>query len=46
MDGDTGHIKMIRMFKTSIITQPNRINRSFVTPKISLKRCFTKLMIV
>ena len=33
MDGDTGHmIKMTRVFKTSIITQLNKIKKSFLTP--------------
>ena len=32
MDGDTGHIKMTRVFGTSIITQLNKIKKNFVTP--------------
>ena len=32
MDGDTGHIKMTRVFRTSIITQLNKIKKSFLTP--------------
>ena len=28
MDGDTGHIKMTRVFRTSIITQLNKIKMS------------------
>ena len=32
MDGDTGHIKMTRVFRTSIITQLNKIKKNFVTP--------------
>ena len=32
MDGDTGHIKMTRVFRTSIITQLNTIKKSFLTP--------------
>ena len=31
MDGDTGHIKMTRVFRTSIITQLNKIKRNFLT---------------
>ena len=33
MDGDTGHIKMTRVFRTSIITQLNKIKKNFLTPK-------------
>ena len=32
MDGDTSHIKMTRVFRTSIITQLNKIKKSFLTP--------------
>ena len=34
MDGDTGHIKMTRVFSTSIITQLNKIKKNFLTPNI------------
>ena len=39
MNGDTGHIIMTRVFRTSIITQLNKINKSFLTPngKFNLK---------
>ena len=30
MDGDTGHIKMTRVFRTSIITQLNKQNQKEV----------------
>ena len=42
MDVDTGHIKMTRVFRTSIITQLNRLNRSFLTPNVRLSRSFIK----
>ena len=46
MDGDTGHIKMTRVFRTSIITQLNKIKKNFLTPKVmvmvSLTRSFIK----
>ena len=32
MDGDTGHVKMTRVFRTSIITQLNKIKKNFLTP--------------
>ena len=32
MDGETGHIKMTRVFRTSIITQLNKITKNFLTP--------------
>ena len=32
MDGDTGHIKMTRVFRTSLITQLNKIKNRFLTP--------------
>ena len=32
MDGDTGHIKMTRVFRTSIITPLNKIKNSLLTP--------------
>ena len=32
MAGDTGHIKMTRVFRTSIITQLNNIKKNFLTP--------------
>ena len=32
MDVDTGHIKMTRVFRTSIITQLNKITKNFLTP--------------
>ena len=31
MDGDTGHIKMTGVFRTSIITQLSKIQKSFLT---------------
>ena len=31
MDGDAGHIKMTRVFRTSIFTQLNTIKTSFLT---------------
>ena len=45
MDGDTGHIKMTRVFRTSIITQLNKIKKNFLTPngKFNQKFCKKKL---
>ena len=37
MDGDTGHIKM---FRTSIITQLNKIKRNFLAPNGKLNQKF------
>ena len=37
MDGDTGHIKMTRVFRTSIITQLNKIKKNFLAPKANGK---------
>ena len=42
MDGDTGHIKMTRVFRTSIITQLNKIKKNFLTPNGNLTRSFIK----
>ena len=41
MDGDTGHIKMTRVFRTSIVTQLNKIKKNFLTPN-GLTRSFIK----
>ena len=32
MDGDTSHIKMTSVLKTSIITQLNKTKKNFLTP--------------
>ena len=40
MDGDTGHIKMTRVFRTSIITQLNTIKKSFLTPNSKFNQKF------
>ena len=42
MDGDTGHIKMTRVFRTSIITQLNKIKKNFLTPNGKLNQKFYK----
>ena len=42
MDGDTGHIKMTRVFRTSIITQLNKIKRNFLTPNGKFNQKFYK----
>ena len=45
IDNDTGHIKITRVFRASIITQLNRIHRSFLTLNeayISLTRSVIK----
>ena len=38
MDGDTGHIKMTRVFRTSIITQLNKIKKNFLAPNMGARR--------
>ena len=43
--GDAGHIKMTRVFRTSIITQLNTIKKSFLadlTPNGKLTKSFIK----
>ena len=42
MDGDTGHIKMTRVFRTSIITQLNKIKKNFLTPNGNFNQKFYK----
>ena len=42
MDGDTGHIKMTRVFRTSIITQLNKIKKNFLTPNGKFNQKFYK----
>ena len=42
MDGETGHIKMTRVFRTSIITQLNKITKNFLTPNGKLNQKFYK----
>ena len=42
MDGDTGHIKMTRVFRTSIITQLNKIKKNFLAPNGKLNQRFYK----
>ena len=42
IDGDTGHIKMTRVFRTSIITQLNKIKKNFVTPNGKFNQKFYK----
>ena len=42
MDGDTGHIKMTRVFRTSIITQLNKIKKRFLTPNGKFNQKFNK----
>ena len=42
MDGDTGHIKMTRVFRTSIITQLNKIIKNFLTPNGKFNQKFYK----
>ena len=42
MNGDTGHIIMTRVFRTSIITQLNKINKSFLTPNGKFNQKFYK----
>ena len=42
MDGDTGHIKMTRVFRTSIITQLNKIKKNFSTPNGKFNQKFHK----
>ena len=42
MDGDTGHIKMTRVFRTSIITQLNKIKKNFLTPNGKFNQKFLK----
>ena len=42
MDGVTGHIKMTRVFRTSIITQLNKIKKNFLTPNGKFNRKFYK----
>ena len=40
MDGDTGHIKMTRVFRTSIITQLNKIKKNILTAHGKLNQKF------
>ena len=40
MDGDTGHIKMTRVFRTSIITQLNKIKKNFLATNGKLNQKF------
>ena len=40
MDGDTGHIKMTRVFRTSIITQLNKIKKNFLALNGKLNQKF------
>ena len=42
MDGDRGHIKMTRVFRTSIITQLNKIKKNFLTPNGKFNQKFYK----
>ena len=42
MDGDTGHIKMTRVFRTSIITQLNKIKKNFLATNGKLNQKFYK----
>ena len=42
MDGDTGHIKMTRVFRTSIITQLNKIKKNFLAHNGKLNQKFYK----
>ena len=42
MDGDTGHIKMTRGFRTSIITQLHKIKKNFLTPNGKFNQKFYK----
>ena len=42
MDGDTGHIKMTRVFRTSIITQLNKTKKNFLTPNDKFNQKFYK----
>ena len=42
MDGDTDHIKMTRVFRTSIITQLNKIKKNFLAPNGKLNQKFYK----
>ena len=42
MDGDKGHIKMTRVFRTSIITQLNKIKKNFLTPNGKFNQKFYK----
>ena len=42
MGGDTGHIKMTRVFRTSIITQLNKIKKRFLTPNGKFNQKFNK----
>ena len=42
MDGDTGHIKMTRVFRTSIITQLNKIKKNVLTPNGKFNQKFYK----
>ena len=42
MDGDTSHIKITRVFRTSIITQLNKIKKNFLTPNGKLNQKFSK----
>ena len=37
-----GHIKMTRVFRTSIITQLNKIKKNFLTPNGKLNQKFYK----
>ena len=40
MDGDTGRIKITRVFRTSIITQLNIIKKNFLTPNGNFNQKF------
>ena len=42
MDGHTGHIKVTRVFRTSIITQLNKIKKNFLTPNGKFNQKFYK----